>query len=74
MNDRSDLSKRILQVIGDATMATPEIILKTGSTEAGVQCALRAMVQRGELWRITKKGQPPRFHATPLRKKSDAKA
>jgi hypothetical protein len=67
----NDLHKRILEVIGDKTMAIPEIVLHIRSTDMGIRSALRAMVQCGELWRVTKKDKTQLFMACPLAKVSD---
>lgn len=68
--DRGNISKSILEIIGDKTMCLNEIELRSGSSSIGVRSALRSMVQRGELWRIRRKDKSQWFHVSPLVKKS----
>lgn len=69
MTERTDLNQRIKELLVGKSMSLQELAAHTGASDMGIRSSLRAMVQRGELWRTIRKDKIQMFQLTPLKAK-----
>lgn len=68
MTDRSNISQKILEALGEETLSLHELAARVGTSDMGIRSALSSMRKRGEVWRHVTKDKRQLFTKSPLSK------